>query len=90
MTSGSIGQNHRYLVSGDSLPMHIALGSGIRCLTIYICTSPWEIFDYGLQTKIVSANLEKYFYKRDFDPKATTSLSVEEIYERVTEVIDST
>lgn len=29
-------KNHKYLVSGDSLPMHIALGYGIKCLSIFI------------------------------------------------------
>jgi lipopolysaccharide heptosyltransferase II len=36
-------QGHRCLVSGDSLPMHLALGSGVRCVSIFPCTSPWEI-----------------------------------------------
>ena len=47
-------QGHRCLVSGDSLPMHLALGSGVRCVSIFTCTSPWEIYGYGLQEKIVS------------------------------------
>jgi len=76
-------RNHKYLISGDSLPMHIAMGSGIKCLTIFICTSPWEIYDYGLQKKIVSPNLNKYFYRRDFDPEAVTSISLDEVYETV-------
>ncbi len=46
--------NHRCLVSGDSLPMHLALGLKVPCVTIFNCTSPWEIHDYGFQTKIVS------------------------------------
>ena len=45
-------QNHRCLVSGDSLPMHLALGTGTRCVTLFNCTSPWEIYDYGLQTRL--------------------------------------
>ena len=76
-------RNHRYLISGDSLPMHIALGSGIKCLTIFICTSPWEIYYYGLQKKIVSPNLSKYFYRRDFVEEATRSISLEQVYEAV-------
>ena len=59
-------QGHRCLVSGDSLPMHLALGSGLRCVSIFTCTSPWEIYGYGLQEKIVSPLLEKFFYKRGF------------------------
>ncbi len=74
---------HSYLISGDSLPMHIALGSGIKCLTIFICTSPWEIYDYGLQKKIVSPKLEEYFYRRDVNPKAVQSVSLNEVYDAV-------
>lgn len=78
-------QNHRYLISGDSLPMHIALGSCIKCLSIFICTSPWEIYDYGIQRKIVSPHLEKNFYKRSFNREAAESISVEEVFNTVLE-----
>jgi heptosyltransferase II len=76
-------QNHKCLVSGDTLPMHIALGSEIRCVTIFQCTSPWEIHDYGIQTKIVSPLLEKYFYKRHFDAEATTCIPLEDVAKEV-------
>lgn len=59
-------QGHRCVVSGDSLPMHLALGSGVRCVSIFNCTSPWEIYGYGLQKKIVSPILERFFYKRGY------------------------
>ena len=36
-------RNHRCLVGGDSLPMHLALGSEVRCVSLFTCTSPWEI-----------------------------------------------
>jgi len=73
-------RNHKYLVSGDSLPMHIALGSQIKCLTLFICTSPWEIFDYGVQKKVVSPLLDRYFYNRDYVLEATTSIPLENVY----------
>lgn len=76
-------QGHRCLVSGDSLPMHLALGSGIKCVSIFTCTSPWEIFDYGLQTKLVSPLLGKYFYKRDFVSEATEAISLKETLDAV-------
>jgi hypothetical protein len=43
-------QNHRCVVGGDSLPMHFALGTGTPCVTLFTCTSPWEIHDYGFTT----------------------------------------
>jgi ADP-heptose:LPS heptosyltransferase len=72
-------RNHRCLVGGDSLPMHFALGTGTRCVTLFTCTSPWEIYEYGVQKKIVSPRLEQFFYKRGYDERATTAISVEEV-----------
>lgn len=70
---------HRCLVGGDSLPMHLALGLGVRTVTIFNCTSPWEIHGYGIQTKLISPLIGDYFYKRDFDPRATTAISLNEV-----------
>lgn len=72
-------RGHRCLVSGDSLPMHLALGSGIPCVSIFTCTSPWEIHAYGVQRKIVSPLLEEFFYKRGYDIRATTAICVKEV-----------
>ena len=71
--------NHRCLVGGDSLPMHFALGTNTRCVSLFTCTSPWEIYDYGLQTKIVSPLLGDFFYQRGFDSRATTAISLREV-----------
>jgi hypothetical protein len=76
-------RNHRCLVGGDSLPMHFALGSGTRCVTLFTCTSPWEIYDYGIQKKIVSPLLEEFFYKRGYGERATTAISVDQVLSAV-------
>jgi heptosyltransferase-2 len=76
-------KNHPCLVGGDSLPMHFALGTNMRCVTLFTCTSPWEIHDYGVQKKIVSPLLEEFFYKRGHDDRATTAISVEEVFDAV-------
>jgi heptosyltransferase-2 len=75
--------NHRCLVGGDSLPMHFALGTGTPCVSLFTCTSPWEIYDYGVQKKIVSPRLEEFFYKRGYDERATTAISVDEVFDAV-------
>ena len=74
-------RNHSVLISGDSLPMHFALGSGINCLTFFTCTSPAEIYHYGVMTKLISPDLEKYFYKRDFHVEATKSIKLTQALE---------
>jgi ADP-heptose:LPS heptosyltransferase len=83
-------ENHRCLVSGDTLPMHFALGKRTPCVTIFTCTSPWEIYDYGIQTKIVSPLLEQFFYKREYDERATTAISVDEVFRAVTTKLEAT
>ena len=76
-------RNHRCLVGGDSLPMHFALGTGTRCVTLFTCTSPWEIHDYGVQRKIVSPLLEEFFYKRGYDRRAATAISMKEVLDAI-------
>jgi ADP-heptose:LPS heptosyltransferase len=82
-------RNHRCLVGGDSLPMHFALGTGTPCVTLFTCTSPWEIYDYGIQEKIISPLLEEFFYKRDYDARATTAITVDEVFDAVTRQLES-
>jgi ADP-heptose:LPS heptosyltransferase len=72
-------RNHCCLVGGDSLPMHLALGTDTPCVTLFTCTSPWEIYDYGIQTKVVSPLLQQFFYQRGYDRRATTAISVDEV-----------
>ena len=76
-------KNHQCLIGGDSLPMHLALGTATRCVTLFNCTSPWEIYDYGVQKKIVSPLLEEFFYKRGYNERATTAISVDEVFDAV-------
>jgi len=82
-------QNHRCLVGGDSLPMHFALGTGTRCVTLFTCTSPWEIHDYGIQKKVISPLLEAFFYKREYDDRATTAISVDEVLSAVMSQVEA-
>lgn len=81
-------RNHCCLVGGDSLPMHLALGTGTRCVTLFTCTSPWEIYDYGIQKKVVSPRLEEFFYKRGYDQRATNAISVDEVLSAVMAQLD--
>ncbi len=76
-------KNHQCLVGGDSLPMHLALGTDTPCVSLFTCTSPWEIYDYGIQKKIVSPLLEEFFYKRGYDERATTAIGVDEVEDAV-------
>jgi heptosyltransferase II len=72
-------KNHRCVVGGDSLPMHFALGMDVRVVSIFTCTSPWEIYEYGIMTKLISPLLGEFFYKRTFDVRATNAISLNEV-----------
>jgi len=81
-------RSYRCLVSGDSLPMHLALGSGIPAVSLFNCTSPWEIYDYGILQKIVSPRLGDFFYKREFDPAATEAIGKGPVLDAVLRALD--
>jgi hypothetical protein len=70
--------------------MHFALGTATPCVSLFTCTSPWEIYGYGLQTKIVSPFLGEFFYKRGFDLRATTAISVDEVFEATMQRLNGT
>jgi ADP-heptose:LPS heptosyltransferase len=76
-------RNHRCLVGGDSLPMHFALGTQTPCVSLFTCTSPWEIYHYGVQKKIISPLLEEFFYKRGYAERGTTAISLDEVFSAV-------
>jgi ADP-heptose:LPS heptosyltransferase len=83
-------RNHRCLVGGDSLPMHFALGTRTPCVSLFTCTSPWEIYDYGIQEKVVSPLLEEFFYKRGYDERATTAISIDDVFDAVIAQLEAT
>lgn len=70
-----------YIISGDTLAMHIAIAYKIPCTALFNCTSPAEIYSYGYLNKQISPDLFRYFYKTTNDPAAQSSLSVEQVLE---------
>lgn len=69
-----------HVVSGDSLAMHIALAYQKTCTAIFNCTSPQEIYNYGLLRKVVSPLLSKYFYVSTKDDEVIGSVLLEDVY----------
>jgi heptosyltransferase-2 len=82
-------RGHRCVVSGDSLPMHLAIGSGLLSVALFSCTSPWEIYDYGILTKVISPLLGEFFYKRGFDSRATTAILPDSVLNAVLQAAGS-
>lgn len=68
-----------HIVSGDSLAMHIALAYEKNCTAIFNCTSPQEIFDYGILKKVISPLLDKYFYSSSYDREVIESIPLEDV-----------
>lgn len=69
-----------HIVSGDTLAMHVALAYIKTCTAIFNCTSPQEIYDYGLLKKAVSPLLSKYFYSSSHDREVIESVSLDDVY----------
>lgn len=77
-----------YVVSGDTLAMHIALAYNIPCMALFNCTSPTEIYDYGLLTKIVSPSLQEYFYKTTDNLPAQSAITVESVIDQLVPALE--
>jgi len=78
---------HKLVVCGDSLPMHIATALKIPSVALFTCTSPIEIYDYNLIAKIVSNQLSKYYYQREFDKNCPASILVNDVYNTIKQIL---
>jgi heptosyltransferase-2 len=72
-------------ISGDTLGMHVALGYEIPAIAIFNCTSPQEIYSYGLLRKVVSSLLREVYYQTGCRQDVIDSVKVEDILEKVEE-----
>lgn len=69
-----------HIISGDTLTMHIAMAYKKTCTAIFNCTSPQEIYDYGILRKVISPLLDQYFYSSTFNPEVIKSVRLEDVY----------
>lgn len=69
-----------FLISGDTLAMHIALAYKIPSIAIFNCTSVTEIYDYGTLQKIESPLLMQSFYSREFSAEVINSITPETVH----------
>jgi len=67
------------LVSGDTLAMHVGLALKKQLVTIFTCTSPWEVYDYGRMAKVISSLLKKGFYKRTYMRDVVEAVSLDDV-----------
>lgn len=70
-----------YVISGDTLAMHIALALGKKVVALFTCTSPHEIYGYGRLGKVVSPLIEQYFYRREYSPEPANAISIDDVEE---------
>jgi len=78
----------RVIVCGDTFGMHIALALGKKVVGIFNCTSPYEIYDYGIMEKVVSPMYEEAFYKKEFNQKVISSIKIDEVYKPVKKLLN--
>lgn len=69
-----------FLISGDTLAMHVAMAYHIPSIALFNCTSPAEIHDYGTMHKVVSPLLAQAFYKTSYSQSVIDSILVEEVF----------
>jgi heptosyltransferase-2 len=65
-----------YLVTSDSLPMHLALSQGVRTLAFFAPTSAAEIDDFGILTKLASLSRDYCSYNPCADNTSITAARI--------------
>lgn len=65
-----------YLITSDSLPMHLALAQGVRTLAFFAPTSAAEIDDFGLLTKLASLSPDYCSYRAHADNRDITAARI--------------
>jgi heptosyltransferase-2 len=69
------------LICGDTLAIHLGIYLRKKVIALFLCTSPWEIYDYGRVMKIVNPFLKEAFYRRDYDEKLVKGITVDMVFE---------
>jgi heptosyltransferase-2 len=77
-----------FLVSGDTLAMHIALALRKRSAAVFNCTSPWEIHGYGRLRKFTHPRLRDLFYSTRPPGKGLGSIPVSTVFKAVMESLN--
>jgi hypothetical protein len=72
--------NHRCLVGGDSLPMHFALGTDTPCVSLFTCTTPGRFTATDCRQRSSPRCWEIFSIKEGFDIRATTAISLDEVF----------
>lgn len=75
------------LICGDTLAMHLGIYLRKKVIALFLCTSPWEIYDYGRVVKIVNPFLKEAFYRRDYDEKLVKGITVDMVFEAFLRIV---
>lgn len=70
-----------FVVTTDSLTLHLALGLKKKIVALFTCTSPHEIYDYSRTVKIVSPLLKKHFYSTEKSLESGQAIPPEKVFE---------
>lgn len=79
------------MITPDSFSMHVSLALKKPTITLFFCTSPYEIESYGILKKIVSSKLYDFFPQRmnEYSEELVKSISPEEVLKAVAELEDT-
>lgn len=69
------------MICSDSLSLHVSLALEKKTIGLFFCTTPHEVEDYGLLTKMVSLYFEDFFPQRMnvYDEQLVKSISADEV-----------
>ena len=71
----------RVMICSDSFALHVSLALGKKTIGLFFVTSPDEVEDYGLLTKIISPKLYDFFPEKsnEYNEELVNSISSDEV-----------
>ncbi|MBI4159199.1 glycosyltransferase family 9 protein [Candidatus Woesearchaeota archaeon] len=68
-----------FIVTGDTLTLHLAIGLKKKTVALFFCTPPWQIENYPFLRKIISPLLDKYYMDDRYIEELVKSISTDEV-----------
>ncbi len=75
------------IICGDTMVLHLASALNKKIIALFFVTSPYEIEDYNLMTKLISPLLEDYFYINKYVKELEDSITIEEILKALDSIL---
>jgi len=74
-----------YIITGDTLALHLALALKKKTIALFFCTPDWEIENFSYLKKVTSPLMLNNFFSDEYSEELVKSISPDEIIKKIKE-----